>query len=171
MDPASFSTPTPCPEFDVRTLANHLIWSLHIAVYAARKQPVPAELTEQRDYTAEGWPDVFTRTVDEQVRAWADPAAWEGTTTFGGAELPAAFAGDLSWSDLIVHSWDLAVATGQRLDVPEDLASAAYEILAGIAKMGRDMGFYGPEVAVPEDAPALDRVLAVTGRDPAWRPA
>jgi uncharacterized protein (TIGR03086 family) len=120
-------------------------------------------------YVGAGWPGAFTE-ADEMVREWADPAAWEGTTTFGGTALPAAFAADLSWSDLVVHAWDFAVATGAPLDIPDDLAATALEVHAGIAQPGRDMGIYGPEVAVPDTAPALDRTLGVTGRDPAWTP-
>jgi uncharacterized protein (TIGR03086 family) len=170
IDPERFGDPTPCAEFDVQALANHVIWSLHLGTHAARKQPMPAELTETRDYTAEGWPSAFTDAAEEWIRAWADPAAWQGSTGFGGTTLPASFAADLSWSDLAVHAWDLAVATGEHVDAPEDLAAAAFEVHSGIAALGRDMGIYGPEVAVPETAPALDRALGVTGRDPGWRP-
>ncbi len=35
-------------------------------------------------------------------------------------------------------------------------------------EQGREMGLYGPQVAVPADAPALDHILGLTGRDPAW---
>jgi hypothetical protein len=35
-------------------------------------------------------------------------------------------------------------------------------------EQGREMGMYGPEIAVPVDAPTLDRILGLTGRDPAW---
>ena len=40
-------------------------------------------------------------------------------------------------------------------------------MFAGV-EQGRKMGLYGPEVAVPADAPTLDRILGLTGRDPAW---
>jgi len=168
--PEQFAAPTPCAKFDVRTLANHLIWSMHLSRHAARKQPMPGDLTESRDYTAEGWPAVFTTTLDDLVRAWAEPGAWEGETAFGETPIPSAFAAELSWSDLVVHTWDLAVATGERLDVPADLAEATVRVIAGMAQLGRDMGFYGPEVPLPESAPALDRALGLTGRDPAWSP-
>ncbi|HYI58849.1 MAG TPA: TIGR03086 family metal-binding protein [Microlunatus sp.] len=73
-------------------------------------------------------------------------------------------------SDVFMHTWDLARATGQddRLD-PEFCAV----LLAGMEpwdQILRDSGQYGPRVPVPEDAPVQDRLLGFIGRDPGWRP-
>ncbi len=74
-------------------------------------------------------------------------------------------------TDVFLHSWDLARATGQddRLD-PEHCA----ELLAGMQPLDdllRSSGQYGPQVAVPDDATAQDRLLGFIGRDPAWSPS
>ena len=73
-------------------------------------------------------------------------------------------------SDVFMHTWDLARASGQddRLD-PEFSA----QLLAGMEpldEMLRASGQYGPRVEVPADAPVQDRLMAFVGRDPAWRP-
>lgn len=73
-------------------------------------------------------------------------------------------------TDVFLHSWDLARATGQndRLD-PETCA----ELLAGMEpwdEILRQSGQYGPRVSVPDDASAQDRLLGFIGRDPAWTP-
>jgi uncharacterized protein (TIGR03086 family) len=70
-----------------------------------------------------------------------------------------------------VHGWDLARATGQPWSPP---AAAVAESLAFAPGMltsdyqGEGKAF-GPQVAVPESAPAFDRLLGLSGRDPAWR--
>lgn len=74
-------------------------------------------------------------------------------------------------SDVFLHTWDLARATGQddRLD-----AEVCAEMLAGmepIEEMLRASGQYGPRVPVPDDAPVQDRLIGFIGRDPAWRPS
>ena len=61
-----------------------------------------------------------------------------------------------------------AVATGQRLELPADLLAHLHDTVFAGVEQGRKMGMYGPEVAVPADAPTLDRILGLTGRDPAW---
>lgn len=60
------------------------------------------------------------------------------------------------------------VATGQRLELPADLLAHLHDTMFAGVEQGREMGLYGPKVAVPADAPALDRILGLTGRDPAW---
>ncbi|MEU2556820.1 hypothetical protein ABZ589_35000 [Streptomyces sp. NPDC013313] len=82
--------------------------------------------------------------------------------------LPAPVMGDMIVGELAVPSWDLAVATGQRLDLPADLLAHLHDTMSAGVERGREMGLYGPEVAVPADAPTLDRILGLTGRDPAW---
>lgn len=82
--------------------------------------------------------------------------------------LPAPVMGDMIVSELTVHGWDLAVATGQRLDPPADLLVHLHATMFASVEQGREMGMYGPQVAVPADAPALDHILGLTGRDPGW---
>ena len=69
-------------------------------------------------------------------------------------------------TDVFMHTWDLARATGQdeRLD-PQTCA----DLLAGmteIEELLRSSGQYGPPVPVPEDADAQTRLLGFIGRDP-----
>lgn len=84
---------------------------------------------------------------------------------------PLAVAADRFYlSDVFMHSWDLARATGQVARLDEDVAA---EMLAGmrpIEAMLRESGQYGPAVAVPDDAPAVDRLMGFVGRDPSWTP-
>jgi uncharacterized protein (TIGR03086 family) len=101
--------------------------------------------------------------------AWAKPSAWEGTTTAGGIEVPSAVAGIIALDELIVHGWDIAVSTGQRYDAPADEIAAATEFVSTF-DAPRDGRLFGPVVAVAADAPALDRLLGLTGRDPSWSP-
>jgi uncharacterized protein (TIGR03086 family) len=85
-----------------------------------------------------------------------------------GAEMPARMVGDMVVGELVVHGWDLARATGQPFTLPDDLLAHVYDAVAETAEQGREMAVYGPEVPVPPDAPLLDRIVGLTGRDPAW---
>lgn len=84
--------------------------------------------------------------------------------------LPVAAAIDQFYTtDVFLHTWDLARATGQddRLD-----PTTCAELLAGMEpwdEVLRQSGQYGPKVPVPDDASAQDRLLGFIGRDPAWR--
>ncbi len=103
------------------------------------------------------------------MNAWREPEAWEGITAAGGVELPGAVAGVVALDELVVHGWDLAVATGQPY------AASDAEVLAAIGLASsfpapRDGSLFGPIVPVPDDAPPLDRLLGLTGRPPTWRP-
>ncbi|MFD0508431.1 hypothetical protein ACFQ0G_47865 [Streptomyces chiangmaiensis] len=84
----------------------------------------------------------------------------------------ARFIGGIVLGEWLLHGWDLAVATGQKLNVDDELAAALYEDIAGKAEMARRYGVFGPEVSVPPTAPLFDRALGLAGRDPSWkRPA
>jgi uncharacterized protein (TIGR03086 family) len=73
-------------------------------------------------------------------------------------------------ADVFLHSWDLARATGQDLDLDEDYASAMLEGMRPIEDMLRSSGQYGAPVPVADDAPVADRLMGFIGRDPSWRP-
>jgi uncharacterized protein (TIGR03086 family) len=69
--------------------------------------------------------------------------------------------------EVVVHGWDLAMATGQQPVWDDEVLAFVHKELVANVQWGRDMGVYGPEVPVPEDAPLLDRILGLTGRNPA----
>jgi uncharacterized protein (TIGR03086 family) len=159
IDADQLTNPTPCTEFDVRELVHHLLyWGPSLAA-AARKENVPPSDVDVTD-----WRGALLAQLDRTVEAWARESAWEGDTSMG----PAKVVGDMIVGEWVVHAWDLARATGQPLDLPADLVTHLYDGLAATAEQGREMGIFGPEVPVPSDAPLLDRVLGLTGRDPAW---
>jgi hypothetical protein len=72
--------------------------------------------------------------------------------------------------EFLIHAWDVAVSTGQPYEVPAELGAVALESMTGMAAMGRDAGWIGPEVPVDGAAPAFTKALGVSGRDPG-RPA
>ncbi|WP_436495460.1 TIGR03086 family metal-binding protein [Actinokineospora sp. HUAS TT18] len=172
--PDMYDRPTPCADWDVRTLANHLThWSAVVSERAARKQPVPSDGSEAEgtDYTAEAdWPGFFADRLDRAVKAWGAPGAWDGETVLASDPRQADFIGKMLYGELVLHGWDLARATGQDLAIDPDVAEAALVDAEEIADMAREWTAFGPEVKVGADASTVDRLLAVSGRDPEWRP-
>ncbi|GLY70750.1 TIGR03086 family metal-binding protein [Amycolatopsis taiwanensis] len=171
--PEQLGAQTPCTEYDVRKLVNHLLYWVPSLEGAARKETVhpPAQAESELDLTTGDWAAALEAGVERTATAWSEPDAWEGVTHMGGpTELPASLVGGMIVGEWVVHGWDLARATGQHLKVDEDLLEYALEELAKTAEQGREMGMFAPEVAVPPSSPALDRLLALTGRDPAWAP-
>ena len=169
--PDQLAAPTPCTEFDVRKLVNHLLFWGPSLVGAARKEtvPPPAESEADVDLTAGDWQTALLAHVENVVDAWSRPEAWDGVAHIGGPmELPADLIGGMVVGELVVHGWDLARATGQQPVWEDDLADYLYGEVAKSAEVGRQMGVYADEVTVPETVPPLDRLLALSGRDPAW---
>lgn len=167
--------PTPCPEYRVRNLLGHLL-GLSIAFRdAARKDLGPTTGTEPGTYLpdiddAGQWRAELPERLDEVAAAWRDPAAWEGMTQAGGFTFPAADAGRVALNELTVHGWDLARATGQPYAPdPVALESSLAMLAPGAHDRPADAPF-GPAVEIPEGSPLLDRVIALSGRNPSWTP-
>jgi uncharacterized protein (TIGR03086 family) len=162
---------TPCTDYTVRQLINHLLFWAPSLTGAATKAVVapPAAAESDLDLTAGDCLTALSESITGTVKAWSDPAAWQGTTHLGNPmELPAAMVGAMVTGELVVHGWDLARAAGRDLPVDDDVAEYLLSELAEPAQLGRDMGMFGPQVPVPATAPAMHRMLALTGRDPGW---
>ncbi|MEU9831290.1 TIGR03086 family metal-binding protein [Streptosporangium sp. NPDC048047] len=167
--PGHLSAPTPCRDWDVRALAGHLLQVVHALGLAGRGQVVPGELWG-RDLMSGEWTERFGDEAAAAITAWGDPAAWEGTIDFGGMEMPAPLTATMLTSDLVIHGWDLARATGQDYRCAGDVAESAYRFIVDMGEQGRQMGIYASPLPVKDEAPALDRALALSGRDPYWSP-
>ncbi|GGO84849.1 TIGR03086 family metal-binding protein [Wenjunlia tyrosinilytica] len=169
------TAPTPCPGCAVRNMLGHLI-GLSVAFRdAGRKElgettgtPPNAVVPDIED--GESWRTELPQRLDELTATWRDPEAWEGMTQAGGLTFPAAEAGRVALNELLIHGWDLARATGQPYD-PDTLSlEASYAMLAPTANERPPGGPFGPAVEIPADAPLLDRVIGLSGRDPSWKP-
>ncbi|MGW7447818.1 TIGR03086 family metal-binding protein [Kitasatospora sp. NPDC054795] len=159
--------PTPCPEFDTRALINHwVLYTSHGLEHRARRIELPEELNA-RDFAADAdWRSAYAAQLERAVAAWADPAAWEGDVDLGGTPMPAVGIARMLILELLLHGWDVARATGGRIEVDEELALLTGEIVAENAELYRQYAGFAEAVALPEDAPAWDRALAASGRDP-----
>ena len=147
---------TPCEKWDVRTLLNHMLDTQNYFLGSARGEdvsppaPTPPELLGD-DPIAE-----FERGRSEMLSTYGAPGVIEKT----GPSLGIAF------SDQLLHGWDLAQATKQDSTMPKGLPEAAYEMIHGRFTDEQRKGVFKPEVKVPDNASAQDKLLAYTGRDP-----
>jgi uncharacterized protein (TIGR03086 family) len=174
--PDRWSAPTPCTDYDLRTLLDHLAWAAVLSQNAATRTRL------DKDWSRPGPPpfldglpeDAWTGALQRELRtaadAWAEPSTWDGDTLMGATPMPAAVVGPMMLAEFAVHGWDVARAVSAPYEVPEDLGRVVLTAVEGMAQMGRDGGWYGPEVAVPAEAPAFDRALGLAGRDPSWTP-
>ncbi|MFE0795329.1 TIGR03086 family metal-binding protein [Streptomyces mutabilis] len=161
------TAPTPCADYDVRALLDHLH---HVVVQfqelAAKKEAdfstTPSAVRPDTD-----WRAAFAREAGALVAAWAVPGSEEGTT--GQMALPARTVAHMALLDLTVHAWDLAVSTGQPYEADPAVVTELVGAVEAMAPQARAYGVFGPEVPTPAHATELERVLALTGRNPRWR--
>jgi uncharacterized protein (TIGR03086 family) len=172
VDASQFGRPTPCNEWDVHALLNHLIlWTSYSLEARANGESVGQDLIDH-DFAADpGFAATYRAQLDRALTAWADPATWERSLDVMGSPMPAADIAALNLAEMVLHSWDLAAATGQRYEVGDAVAAAALEAVEANAVLFREFKGFADPVEVPPATSVLDRVLALSGRDPAWTPA
>jgi uncharacterized protein (TIGR03086 family) len=88
-----------------------------------------------------------------------------------GTATPATEVGAMLIMEMALHGWDVARATGQEYHADDDLAAALLETVQAQAELFRKYQGFADAIEPKPDAPAFDRALALSGRDPAWQPA
>ncbi len=164
-----WSIPTPCADWTVRDLTDHLIggnrFAAHLLTGASLDEAIAAAF-------AGGFGDdpvgEFRAAAVAQRQAFAVPGALERVVHHHIGDMPGAQLLGFRLGDLTLHAWDLARATGgdERLD-HELLVQVWKEFeprAAFIAQSGRFGN--GPSGEVPDDAPLQERLLDLTGRRP-----
>ena len=161
--------PTPCEGYTVGDLLDHIAGAVVAFTAAAVKQPLDGGSRGDAANLGEDWRTRIPQEVLGLAEAWRSPDAWTGMTAAGGVDLPGDLAGVVALDELVIHGWDLAKATGQVPAYDGPGLEAVYATVAKFRASGIE-GLFGPPVTVPDDAPLLDRILGIAGRDPAWEP-
>lgn len=163
---------TPCTDWDLRTLLNHtILWTAYSAERRARDEPLPDELVSTDFVAQPGYAQAYAAQLDRAVAAWSDPAAWTRELNVMGTPTPSAGVGALLLAEMVLHGWDVAQATGQDYHCDGPVLAAAAQAVDDNAELFRQYQGFAAPVALPAGASAFDRLLAASGRDPAWAPA
>lgn len=158
--------PTPCTEWSVRDLVDHLVTGNDLAARvlvgdSGRKDTASTDL--RPDQRA----DAYRASAQRLLAAFASPGAMDRIVTVPFGRVPGVVALHLRLVEALVHGWDLARATGQPLRYDEDAAVRALEFTREkLAEVPSDRSPFGPPLQAPGDASALDRLAACLGRDP-----
>jgi uncharacterized protein (TIGR03086 family) len=164
--PDQLTGPTPCPEFDVRTLLGHLVATVDRArVIGEGGAPfsVPSVITGPADHE---WADAYGAAQQRMWAVWSDDGLLDAMRTVPWGEVTGRAAMWGYVNETLVHGWDLAVATGQPAEADADLATAA---LAGAIdkipaeRRGGPIPF-GPVVEPAPDAGPTERLANWSGR-------
>lgn len=167
------TAPTPCPEWTVGDLLDHLMGLSWAFGQAAKKLsdapgtagPPPAPSAAN---LPSHWRSRMPVLLEELATAWKDPAAWTGTATAGGVTMPAADTGLVAMNELVMHSWDLAQATGQEFAADPRILEALIEFRSPVPADGAP-GLFGPKVVGEDESTLLEQAVALAGRDPSWQ--
>jgi uncharacterized protein (TIGR03086 family) len=169
--PAQLTHSTPCSEYDVRALLGHLVAVLRRVTSVADGTPAVGPAPLVTDVADDGWAASARAATRNLEAAWADPAVLGREMRLPFGSLPGAAALAMYTGEVTTHTWDLAVATGQAVAWDDDVVAGALAAVRRTlpAERGPGIPFAAP-VAVPDDAPAIDHLVAWQGRDPQWQP-
>lgn len=165
---------TPCSGFTFGELRRHALgWLGFFAAALSDPAANSARPDPEAFALSEGTPasEIVLSALAAIRQAIADDAASQLVVMSASRMSGDAVLG-MALGEYIIHAWDLATATGQPYAVPESAVVPAHEFLKGMVApehRGPDSGFFDAEVAVPDDAPPLDKLLGFAGRDPQWQ--
>ena len=156
--PRQLTLPTPCTEWSVQELIDHMTASTaYLRAALAGQPPLPTSGTDASDF-ADGATAVLAGLAEPTAleRICMSPLGFEWTISH-------AVMGTIM--DTLIHTWDLAMATGQSVALDPALVAMCVDVfLPEMPERGREGGIVGAAVAIPADAPADVRLLAAMGR-------
>jgi uncharacterized protein (TIGR03086 family) len=167
----AWASPTPCSDWDVRTLVNHVVGESRWVVPLMEGRII-AEVGDALDGDLLGAApqEAASSAAKVAVAAMAEPGATERTVHLSFGDFSGA---DYAWQvlvDHVVHAWDLAAATGTDRALDPGLVAAAAQWWSDWEDAYRGAGATSAVVHVGPTASAQDRLIASFGRDPSWTP-
>ena len=156
--PEHLTLPTPCTEWSVQNLIDHMTGSTAYLQAALAGQPPSPPVVSSVSEFADGAAAVLSGLAEPGAfeRVCMSPLGFEWTISH-------AVMGTIM--DTLIHTWDLATATGQSAALDPALVAMCIDMfLPEMPERGRESGLVGAAVAVPADAPAAAQLLGAMGR-------
>jgi uncharacterized protein (TIGR03086 family) len=154
---------TPCTEFKVKDLLNHMIGGLEMLRDAAAGGS-PA-MPDGDQFGADPGKEYDARSA-KLLDVLREPGVLDRTWKMPFGELPGQMMAGICFVEHVTHGWDLAKATGQDTTISDELIAEARGVVEPMDAMWRMQGVCGPVVAVPETASETDRFAGFMGRQP-----
>lgn len=164
VEDGAWDNPAPCEGWVARDVVRHLVewgpamlfdnWEIERPeVPSVDQEPVAAwKAIDHAVQTALEDPEISSRVRDTQM----------GSNNFSSVT-------DMIWTgDVLIHTWDLARATGQDDSLDPELTARMYDGMQAMDEVLRSSGHFGPKVAVPDEADVQTKLIAFTGRRPDW---
>ncbi len=168
VSPTQWGDPTPCSDWDVRALLNHVtaehLWAPHLL-----DGQTLAEVGGRYDGDVLGSDPVaaWDSAAAASLQAFSAPAALERTVHLSFGDAPGTEYATQMLTDLAVHGWDLATATGQAATIAAQVAELLWSVWSPRRDLISGSGVFGKEVVVDPGSPPADRLLGLLGRVPA----
>ena len=165
--PDQLGNPTPCTEWSVRDLLNHITGGATMFAVAAEEGSCPDELLGQLmtgDNLGDDYRGAWKTASQRAVAAFDLPGVLDTVVKLPFGEMPGGVALSIAVFDVTTHATDLCKATGQPAPPPELLETA---LGVGKQMIGPDLrmpGLFDAEQPVADSAPIGDRLLAFAGR-------
>jgi uncharacterized protein (TIGR03086 family) len=164
--PDQRSLPTPCSEYDVEALLDHIVgW---VQVFEAGSDGRTYEGDPSAFHVGDDPAAQFRSSATNLVDSWREHGVDRDVAISSGGAMPGAVVLNMTVMEYLAHGWDLATATGQPVPYTDVEAADALERARATLPpeyQGEGMVF-GAVVEVPDDAPAIDRFVGFLGRRP-----
>ena len=157
--------PTPCADYDVRTLVNHIVsGNFWVAPLVGGSSIADVGDKLDGDVLGDDPLTTYEQSAGEADAAFSAPGAMEASVAVSYGPVPGAVYAGHRFLDVLIHGWDLAKATKQDTKLDDGLVEACWEVVTPQAELLKGSGMFGGDVEVPPDADPQTRLLALLGR-------
>jgi uncharacterized protein (TIGR03086 family) len=160
-----WEAPTPCSEWDVKQIANHIIGeNLWVAELLQGKTIADVGSKLDGDLTGDDPAAAYRDSVTVASNAVAAPGSMQATCHLSFGDYSGSDYAAQLFMDTVIHGWDIAKATGQETRLDPELVSACLPVAHQLTGMFRSAGVFGEDLPVNADADPQTKLLALLGR-------
>jgi uncharacterized protein (TIGR03086 family) len=156
--------PTPCEDYDVRGLLNHVISGNWWVAPLEGKSIADVGDKYDGDVLGSDHAAAYDESAASAEAAFKASGAMEAPVAVSYGPVPGEIYAGHRFVDVLIHGWDLAKATGQSTTLPAELVDACWEVVTPQAELLKGSGMFGSEIEVADDADAQTKLLALLGR-------